>query len=100
MGTISYFDIWQTYDHESMTDEDLLSFAKGLFQEGFIRVSTVYDAELDKNVTRYDINASKTIKTHTKSASSVSTPTSENTDDTNELDGGKSKKKFLGFLKL
>ena len=62
MGTISYFDIWKTYENETMNDEDLLRFAKGLFQEGFIRVSTVYDEELDKNVTRYDINASKIIK--------------------------------------
>ena len=62
MGTISYFDIWKTYENETMNDEDLLRFAKGLFQEGFIRVSIVYDEELDKNVTRYDINASKMIK--------------------------------------
>ena len=62
METISYFDIWKTYDHEAMTDEDLLQFAKGLFQEGFIKVSTVYDEELNKNVTRYDINASKLSK--------------------------------------
>ena len=62
MGTISYFDIWKTYESETMNDEDLLRFAKGLFQEGFIRVSTVYDEELDKNVTRYDINASKLSK--------------------------------------
>ena len=62
MGTISYFDIWKTYENETMNDEDLLRFAKGLFQEGFIRVSTVYDEELDKNVTRHDINASKIIK--------------------------------------
>lgn len=106
MGHISYFDIWQTYDHETMTDEDLLLFAKGLFKEGFIRVSTVYDEELDKNVTRYDMNASKTVKTHTKSASSESTPTSEKTDDTDELDGGKSKESIPDskdenwFLKL
>ena len=59
MGTISNFDIWKTYENETMNDEDLLRFAKGLFQEGFIRVSTAYDEELDKNVTRYDINASK-----------------------------------------
>ena len=47
MGTISYFDIWKTYENETMNDEDLLRFAKGLFQEGFIRVSTVYDEEFD-----------------------------------------------------
>ena len=39
MGTISYFDIWKTYENETMNDEDLLRFAKGLFQEGFIRVN-------------------------------------------------------------
>ena len=50
MGTISYFDIWKTYENETMNDEDLLRFAKGLFQEGFIRVSTVYDEELDKKL--------------------------------------------------
>ena len=62
MGTISYFDIWKTYENEMMNDEDLLGFSKGLFQEVFIRVSTVYDEERDKNVTRYEINASKIIK--------------------------------------
>ena len=62
MGTISYFDIWKIYENETMNDEDLLQFAKDLFQEGFIRVSIVYDEELDKNVTRYDINASKLSK--------------------------------------
>lgn len=73
MGTISYFDVWQTYENETMTDEDLLLFAKGLFREGFIRVSTVYDEELDKNVTRYDINVSKTIKTEPKQNKPVDT---------------------------
>ena len=68
MATISYFDIWQTYENETITDEDLLHFAKGLFQEGFIKVSTVYDAELDKNITRYDINASKIEKHASKKA--------------------------------
>lgn len=84
MGTISYFDIWQTYENESMTDEDLLTFAKALFQEGFIRVSTVYDEELDKNVTRYDINASKTIKTKPKQNTPVDTKPKESIPDSKD----------------
>lgn len=81
METISYFDVWQTYEHETMTDEDLLKFAKGLFQGGFIRVSTVYDEELDKNVTRYDINVSKTIKTKPKQNTSIDSKPEESIHD-------------------
>lgn len=84
MGTISYFDVWQTYENESMTDEDLLTFAKALFQEGFIRVSTVYDEELNKNVTRYDINVSKTIKTTPKKSTVVDTKPRESIPDTKD----------------
>lgn len=91
MGTISYFDVWQTYEHETMTDEDLLAFAKGLFQGGFIRVSTVYDEELDKNVTRYDINVSKTIKTKPKQSTD---------DDTKDDCSSKNEGFGKGFLKL
>lgn len=84
METVSYFDVWQTYEHETMTDEDLLEFAKGLFQGGFIRVSTVYDEELDKNVTRYDINVSKTIKTKPKKNTSVDTKQMESIPDSKD----------------
>lgn len=84
MATISYFDIWQTYEHETITDEDLLEFAKGLFKEGFIRVSTVYDEELDKNVTRYDINASKTIKDKPKKSPEVDTKPRESIPDSKD----------------
>lgn len=84
MGTISYFDVWQTYENETMTDEDLLLFAKGLFREGFIRVSTVYDEELDKNVTRYDINVSKTIKTEPKQNKPVDTKPRESIPDSKD----------------
>jgi len=59
MATISYFDIWQTYDHETMTDEDLLNFAKSLFQEDFIKVSTVYDKDTETVKTRYDMTVIK-----------------------------------------
>jgi hypothetical protein len=59
MGTISYFDVWQVYDHETLDDNDLLSFAKGLFREGFIRVSTVYDKNTDTIKIRYDMTAIK-----------------------------------------
>ena len=62
MATISYYDIWRTSENIGMTDEDLLLFAKGLFQDGFIKVSTIYDDELNKNVTRYDITAAKLVE--------------------------------------
>lgn len=66
MATISYFDIWKVSEKETLNDEDLLSFAKGLFQDGFITVSTIYDEELNKNVTRYDITAAKIVKAEKK----------------------------------
>ena len=66
MPTISYYDIWRTSENMGITDDDLLLFAKGLFQDGFIKVSTVYDAELNMNVTRYDITAAKLVETKTE----------------------------------
>ena len=62
MAAISYYDVWRTSENMGITDDDLLLFAKGLFQDGFIKVSTVYDAELDKNITRYDITAAKLVE--------------------------------------
>ena len=59
MGRIASYDVWQVYDHETLNDDDLLSFAKSLFEEGFIKVSTVYDKNTDTIKTRYDMTAIK-----------------------------------------
>jgi len=59
MGRIASYDVWQVYDHETLDDNDLLSFAKSLFEEGFIKVSTVYDKNTDTIKTRYDMTAIK-----------------------------------------
>lgn len=59
MKKIVSYDVWQVYDHETLDDNDLLSFAKSLFEEGFIKVSTVYDKNTDTIKTRYDMTAIK-----------------------------------------
>lgn len=59
MSRIVSYDIWQVYDHETLDDNDLLKFAKSLFEEGFIKVSTVYDKDTETLKTRYDMTAIK-----------------------------------------
>lgn len=59
MKKIASYDVWQVYAHETLDDNDLLSFAKSLFEEGFIKVSTVYDKNTDTIKTRYDMTAIK-----------------------------------------
>ena len=59
MKKIASYDVWQVYDHDTLDDNDLLSFAKSLFEEGFIKVSTVYDKNTDTIKTRYDMTAIK-----------------------------------------
>lgn len=54
MKRIVRYDVWQVYDHPAFDDNDLLKFAKSLFEEGFIKVSTVYDKNTDTIKTRYD----------------------------------------------
>lgn len=53
MKRIVNYDVWQEYDRETLDDTDLLKFAKSLFEEGFIKVSTVYDKNTDTVKTRY-----------------------------------------------
>ena len=59
MNRIASYDVWQVYDHESLDENDLLKFAKSLFEEGFIKVSTVYDKDTETIKTRYDMTAIK-----------------------------------------
>lgn len=59
MSRIASYDVWQIYDHETLNDDDLLMFAKSLFEEGFIKVSAVYDKNTDTIKTRYDMTAIK-----------------------------------------
>ena len=57
MKKIASYDVWQVYSHETLEDNDLLSFAKSLFEVGFIKVRTVYDKNTDTIKTRYDMTA-------------------------------------------
>ena len=66
MKKITSYDVWQVYDHDTLDDNDLLSFAKSLFEEGFIKVSTVYDKNTDTIKTRYDLTAIKEEKSCSK----------------------------------
>lgn len=59
MSRIASYNIWQIYDHKTLNDDDLRKFAKALFEEGFIKVSTVYDKNTDTTKTRYDMTAIK-----------------------------------------
>lgn len=59
MNRFGSYDVWQIYDHETIDDNDLLKFAKALFEEGFIKVSTVYDKNTDTIKTRYDMTIIK-----------------------------------------
>lgn len=57
MSRFGSYDVWQVYDHETLDENDLLKFAKSLFEEGFIKVSTVYDKDTETIKTRYDMTA-------------------------------------------
>lgn len=59
-------DLWESTDH--LSDSGLLSLAKYLYEEGFIKVSTEWDEEKKCNVTRYSIEAiiKEELKTETK----------------------------------
>jgi len=66
MSRIASYDVWQVYDHENLNDDDLLKFAKSLFEEGFIKVSTVYDKDTETLKTRYDMTVIKEEKSRPK----------------------------------
>ena len=59
MACLISYDIKQTFNESSITDETLLQFAKELYKEGFIKANIEYDESTDTNCIKYSITASK-----------------------------------------
>ena len=95
MSRIASYDVWQVYDHETLDDNDLLKFAKSLFKEGFIKVSTVYDKDTDTIKTRYDMTAIKEEKGCPKENDTKTSDTEDDCSSENEGFG----KRFLKLFK-
>lgn len=95
MGRIGSYDVWQVYDHETLNDDDLLMFAKSLFKEGFIKVSTVYDKDTDTVKTRYDMTAIREDKSSQKENDTKTLDTEDDCSSENEGFG----KRFLKLFK-
>ena len=59
MACLISYDITQTFNESSITDETLLQFAKELYKEGFIKANIEYDESTDTNCIKYSITASR-----------------------------------------
>ena len=59
MACLISYDIKQTFNESSITDETLLEFAKELYKEGFIKANIEYDESTDTNRIKYSITASR-----------------------------------------
>ena len=59
MACLISYDIKQTFNESSITDETLLQFAKELYKEGFIKANIEYDESTDANCIKYSITASR-----------------------------------------
>ena len=59
MACLISYDIKQTFNESSITDETLLQFAKELYKEGFIKGNIEYDESTDTNCIKYSITASR-----------------------------------------
>ena len=59
MACLISYDIKQTFNESSITDETLLQFAKELYKEGFIKANIEYDESTDTNCIKYSIKASR-----------------------------------------
>ena len=59
MACLISYDIKQTFNESSITDETLLQFAKELYKEGFIKANIEYDESTDANCIKYSIKASR-----------------------------------------
>ena len=59
MACLISYDIKQTFNESSITDETLLQFAKELHKEGFIKANIEYDESTDTNCIKYSITASR-----------------------------------------
>ena len=49
------YKIWKGYERDSMDMADLQDFALQLWKEGYIKVESRWDSELDKSITTYTI---------------------------------------------
>ena len=59
MACFISYDITQSFNESSITDETLLQFAKELYKEGFIKANIEYDESTDTNCIKYSIKASR-----------------------------------------
>ena len=59
MACLISYDITQSFNESSITDETLLQFAKELYKEGFIKANIEYDESTDTNCIKYSITASR-----------------------------------------
>ena len=57
--TIKSYTASAKYNNYAKMDECLLDFAKVLFKEGFITISTVYDKDNDEMMNEYSISVNK-----------------------------------------
>lgn len=86
MACLISYDIKQTFNESSITDETLLQFAKELYKEGFIKANIEYDESTDTNCIKYSITASRLESDDCES----NTPTGDNSSSDN-----KTKRNFL-----
>ena len=91
MACLISYDIKQTFNESSITDETLLQFAKELYKEGFIKANIEYDESTDTNCIKYSITASRLESDDCEVESNKQTGDNSSSDK-------KTKKKFLKFL--
>lgn len=88
MACLVSYDLKQTFNESSITDETLLQFAKELYKEGFIKANIEYDESTDTNCIKYSIKASRLESDDCES----NTQTGDNSS------SDKNKRNFLKFL--
>lgn len=91
MACLISYDIKQTFNESSITDETLLQFAKELYKEGFIKANIEYDESTDTNCIKYSITASRLESDDCESESNKQTGD-------NSSSNKKTKRNFLKFL--
>lgn len=89
MACLISYDIKQTFNEASITDETLLQFAKELYKEGFIKANIEYDESTDTNCIKYSITASRLESDDCESNAQTGDNTSSDK---------KTKRNFLKFL--
>ena len=91
MACLISYDIKQTFNESSITDETLLQFAKELYKEGFIKANIEYDESTDTNCIKYSITASRLESDDCEVESNKQTRDNTSSDK-------KTKRNFLKFL--